>query len=307
MIAIKQLAMLALGGTLLLMGCVKNRPRMPAAINPANHVGEYKLTDFQTDLATYRGFMSATPPNLPAARRQRDMMINRIMVDTEGDYKEYEITVFADRAKFDTAGDILELGITAATTVSNGARVKTVLAAALSGVTGSRLSYDKNFYREKTTEIIISKMQASRTVIKNQIVDKMTSLDADRYPFEEAWIDLIDFFYAGTVEGGLEALAVDAGSSAKAAADKTDASIRFRIRNFSPAQLTDITLCRNRFNELFNSHDVATARSILNTLKVPIAAGASESQVFVKLNEQLRKAADDPSFTEQLMTAFGLK
>src|SRR5207244_225780 len=216
--------------------------------------------------------------------------------DLESDYKEYEIAVFTDRAKWDTAGDIFELGLTAATTVSNGARVKTVLSAALSGVKGSRLSYAKNFYREKTAEIIISKMQASRNVIRNQIVDKMTNLDTDKYPFEEAWVDLIDFFYAGTLEGGLEALAVDAGSSAAAAAAKTDESVKQRIKlqTFTPERLKGITDIRQKYNELFNSHDVATAKTILASLNVPIAADASEKDVFLKLNEQITKAVGDP-------------
>jgi hypothetical protein len=42
-------------------------------------------------------------------------------------------------------------------------------------------------------------------------------------------------------------------------------------------------------------------------LKVSIAADASETDVFMKLNQQIRKAVEDPSFTDQLLPAFGLK
>jgi hypothetical protein len=293
-----------------LVGCAAmNRPRLPAPVNPEQSIGGYTVANFKSDIQTYKSFLNATPPQLDNARRQRDLMIDRIMVDIESDYKEYEAKLFTSRAGFETGGDVVELGISTAATISNGARVKTILAAALSGVKGSRLSYSKNFFREKTTEVIISKMQASRNEIKNQITSKKAGLSVDQYPFEEAWADLIDFFYAGTLQGGLQALAVDAGSSAAEAAkeEKQTVKERLQLKNFSVQQLDQITQIRKKFNELYRAHNIEAAKEALKSLGVTPQENATEQDIFKQLNEEISKAIADPSLVDKLMTALKLK
>jgi hypothetical protein len=308
---VRERAGFSLGFLLVLLGgCASmNRPKIPPTVNPAQSVGAYTVAQFKSDLDKYRSSIDATPPNLEAARRQRDLILNRIMVDIESDYKQYETNLFSNRAKIEVAGDILELGISAATTISNPARVKTVLSAALTGVKGSRLSFDKNYFREKTTEIIISRMQGSRNEIRNRITDKMANLSVDKYPFEEGWVDLIDFFYAGTLEGGLEALAADAGSSVAKANAGAQESVQNRIalKDFSPEQLNGLTLVRRKFNELYNSHNVIAAKDALQSLGVHIAENASDEEVFKALNAEIAKALQDPSIVQRLSVALKLK
>jgi len=263
----------------------------------------------RADLADYRKLLSGTTPDVPAATRQRNNIINRITVDVESSYKRYETTLFSQRATLDTVGDMVEVGVSAATTVVGGADVKSLLAAGLTGLKGSRLSYSKNFYREKTTEIIIARMEAGRAQIKNQIVQKMTNLGADRYPFEEAWSGLIDFFYAGTLEGGLEGLAADAGSSVTKATDQTQQTVQDRIelKNVTSDQLDQLKRIRTKFNDMFNAHDVTSARQVLSSLGVEEPGDAPSQKVFTDLNAQISKVTQNPAYIEKLLTAFGLK
>lgn len=65
-------------------------------------------------------------------------------------------------ASYDTIADITELGVTLATTIVNGERVKTVLAAALTAFKGTRTAIDKNFFRAQTLPIIIKEMDSLR-------------------------------------------------------------------------------------------------------------------------------------------------
>jgi hypothetical protein len=85
------------------------------------------------------------------------------------------------------------------------------------------LSFDKNFFREKTTEIIINQMNASRGSINTQILSKMVDLNVEKYSFNEAYVELIELFYAGTLQGAIQGLSAEAGkaaSDAKEAAEK---------------------------------------------------------------------------------------
>src|SRR5258708_14818802 len=109
----------------------------------------------------------------------------------------------------------IERGLAAGGTVSKGERGKTILSALVSGVTGTRLSIDKNFFRQQTVTAIISSMQANRNRIRTIILQRLTSEGADTYPFEAVRSDLIDLFFAGTLQGGIQELHQASSSNAQ--------------------------------------------------------------------------------------------
>jgi len=197
-----------------LAGCIHiNRPAVPVTVSPRGQ-GAYSAADFKAAYAQYQAAVKAG--QFDQAKVERDAMINRIEVDIESNYREYEGKLEATRAALTTVGDATELGVSAAIGVVGATDVKDLLSAALTSLKGSRLSFDKNFFREKTTEILISKMEASRDAIRNRITQKM-DLDVGKYPFEEAWRDLVEFFYAGTLQSAIVQLGNDAGAAAAAA------------------------------------------------------------------------------------------
>ena len=69
----------------------------------------------------------------------------------------------------------------AATGITNGERVKTILAIALTAFKGGRKSIDMNFFRERSTELIAQKMRDSRSQVLQGIY-KGLALPVDRYP-----------------------------------------------------------------------------------------------------------------------------
>ncbi len=295
------------------IGCSSlDKPKIPTALSRKSDSVLYKLESFKTDYEKYKTAYEGN--QLDQARRLRDALINRIRVDIELNYREYESKLFLNRAGTNLGADFLELGIAFATTVSNGERVKTVLGSVLTGFKGTRLSYDKNFFRERTIEIIITQMQAYRENTKNRILKKMSELSAEKYSFEEAWVDLTEFFYAGTLQGGLQSLANEAGKDAAKAKEETEQLELVRIATTD--EVAELGKIRNSFNILFNQWKnekpkseaakpfVEKAKTALKELNVKFKETDSDEAIFTLLNEQIRKSIKDRSLLEKLNSAF---
>ena len=295
------------------IGCATrmDKPRKAVTLRSNSSTVLYTVKEFTEDRAAYK---AAFDTDIDKARRLRDAIINRIRLDVEANYRDYESALFLDRAKTNLGADFLELGLAFATTVSNGERVKSVLGAVLSGVKGTRLSYDKNFFREKTIEIIISKMQASRDEIKNRIIDKMSKLPADKYTLEEAMGDLEEFFHAGTLQGGIQALANEAGKAATDAKEETKKLDLFRVA--SEAEVITLEKIRNGYIRLraeweqvrSQAHEskplVDMAKAALKALGVNFKATDSDEAIFDALNLEIRKVLTDRSLLPKLSQAF---
>ncbi len=297
-------------------GCLAkiDKPRLPQTLNRDKEGIFYSLTDFMADYKDYKTAYKAQ--NLVEAQHLRNYMANRIKVDIEMNYSAYETQVFFDRANTTVGADFLELGLGVATALSNPARVKTVLSTVATGFQGLRLSYDKNLFREKTTEIIITKMQASRTRVKNQIITGMMNSVED-YSFEQAWADLTVFFYAGTLQGGLQALARDAGKDAADQVTRTEEL----FRPPTAEELITLESLRDSFTALFKEWDskkAATtdpdkaaakaaadkARAALRELNVPFAATDTDQKIFVLLNAQIRETRTQRDKLAKIAAAF---
>lgn len=218
-------------------------------------------------------------------------MIHRIQVDIEMNHGAYESSLSFGRAKANVATDFFKHGLNFAMTTSNGERVKTVLAAVLLGASNTFDSVDKNFFREETVEIIISKMRANRDRVRNLVVEEMSKMTVLEYPFEEGWADLTEYFCAGTLQSGIQGLSVDAAKDADKAKKESDNLDRERISNsFAIAtrrNQDDTRLIRSKYNELYREEDVATAKSALKELQVALKAGATDEEVRYLLEDQI--------------------
>ncbi|MCC7388456.1 MAG: hypothetical protein IT431_06770 [Phycisphaerales bacterium] len=189
----------------------------------------YLVGQFDADLVRYRAAVDGA--DFATARRLRDMMINRIRADIRLNSGEFEDQLRHDMARWATGADVTELGLALATTVVGGEQTKTVLGAILTAVKGSRISIDKNYFREKSSEALIAMLRASRVEQDNQIVGKMSSLDVMGYPFEEAWNDLVDLYYAGTLTSALQRLSEKAGATADQAREDQAELTEQRVRS----------------------------------------------------------------------------
>lgn len=297
----------------ILSGCSKLvRPNLPNTLNPNDIFNIYQIEDYKQDFKEYKNALKSN--EILQASLIRDVMINRIRGDIEVNYREYEDTLFFERAGFNVASDFTELGLAFATTVTYGERAKTVLGAIITGIKGERLSVDKNYFREKTSEMIISKMQANRDKVKNRILDKMIKLQADKYTFEEAKIDLREYFHAGTLQTAIISIANESGKDATQAQERTEEIEIFRTA--TTEEVVSLKEIRTGFKTLYeswtkNENDKEKATILLNQakkalieleIKVP-----DDKDVFNTLNDQIKKVTaekDRLGYLKKLSSAF---
>jgi len=223
--------------TLFLTGCPKSKPNVPPAI--ANRIANYEIARLANDLEDYDcaslGFISdsnkgdnsasggkgrssggcgSISKDDAVARRIRDRVINRLKANIDANYQDFENQLFTGRARTNILFDTIEIGAAVATNITNGERAKNILSVALAGFKAGRTSIDENLFRDRTTQVIISQMQASRARLETNIIKNKRDNGIDQYPLEEALGDLINYFYAGSLQKGLQELAKEAGQNA---------------------------------------------------------------------------------------------
>lgn len=206
----KSLLTSTLLSVLLLTGC-PSKPSKPSVISALVTV---ELNKFQGDENSYNAAYESG--DLDKARRLRNRIVERLMNMVDQNYFDFEDKLATRRDGENILFDLTELGAAAATTITNGERAKTIIAAALTGFKGGRKSIDQNVFRERTTEAIVAKMREGRAEIGESINNRLDA-SVETYSLERAYGDVINYFYAGTLHSGLQRLAQDAGKDASAA------------------------------------------------------------------------------------------
>lgn len=144
-------------------------------------------------------------------RNTRNTMIDSRLALINLNYNQFVARFAVKKESLDFGTEATELGLNLATTAVGGAGTKTVLAAIASGVTGSKLALDKNFFFEKTVPVLITSMNAQRKVMLLPVLAGMNK-NTERYPLAQALSDLDAYYFAGTFVGALQAIQADAGN-----------------------------------------------------------------------------------------------
>lgn len=168
-------------------------------------------------------------------RAIRDKFIDGRIVLMDMHYNQFIASASMNRKSIDTAGDAALLGLTFAGTITGGETAKTALAAAATGVTGLKLSIDKNFFYEKTMPVLVATMTAQRKQVLSSILQgriKPTS----QYSLANAIADLNSYYLAGTFIGALQTIQSEAGKSETEANAKIE-SFKFAEDTSSEALL----------------------------------------------------------------------
>jgi hypothetical protein len=148
---------------------------------------------------------------------------------------DLEYIRFVSRFRIGRAGeaaafDALALGVGFATTITTGERVKTILGAVTTALTGARTSYEKNFYEDKTADALLAAMNAQRKQALVAIIAGSKASLAD-YSLTQAVADLSAYQHAGTLDGALEGIQGDASAKVQAATNAID---RLRKISYGP-------------------------------------------------------------------------
>jgi hypothetical protein len=281
-----------------LAGCSSRfaRPNVPAVIvvpspkviPPPSATGNYTLGDYTHDLDLYS---KATGTE---ALRLRNRMTYGLMAEIDYVFYEYETKLFLNQGGFNVGSDFLQLGLAAGSTITNGARAKTILSALLSGVTGTSLSIDKNFFRQQTVQAIMSSMEANRDRVKAVIIQQLAK-DTSVYPFEAARPDLIKYFFAGTLPAGLQQLHQEAATDAKEQREELN---RVQITNISAADAKTAGDVDLAVRKAFQSGDLSKVKTFLIAMGA-VGDTATNAQLDAAVRELGRKILKDDALKKK--------
>ncbi len=276
-------ALLVLGMT----GCIARikGPAVPKSISTP----VYKDSDFSGDVANYRAATDPAKLDLVAAKAYRDRIVYGMMADIEYLFRDYEGNLFINSAKFNIGGDFLELGLSTAATLGNGARTKTILSALGSAAAGNRISIDKNFFRQRTFEAIVNAMEARRSAVEKRILDQLQK-SADLYPFEAALKDLREYFFAGTLEGGLTELQQETGAAARTNLHRVEAT---------KEMLTEATAINHSLAKISTTKDYSKLIKFLRAMGKNVDDKTSESDLQQAYRDVANAALDDPELMKK--------
>ncbi|PYS24062.1 MAG: hypothetical protein DMF72_07060 [Acidobacteria bacterium] len=227
--------------TVFLTGCPYT-PKKPDKMGVLISYEAKKLEGFEDDY-----FTAYDNNDLETARRRRNRIVEELRNLIDSNYFDFEIQLSRRRATENILFDSLETGTAIATGIAKGVRVKDILAIALTGSKSFHRSFDENIFKDKSIEAIISKMREARAEIGTVIDDRM-SVSVETYSLKKAYNDLLKYFYAGTLQNGLQNLVQDAGKSA-AKAEET-ASDAEEIRVASESEFDNSKRIRQKITQL---------------------------------------------------------
>src|SRR5882672_8984080 len=219
---------MAVLSVLLLSSCVSSQlaPTPPAVYTQA----AYTVEEYNVDRATYHKIWSqATHAASDSTLAQRTALRNKIVYATakeiDKSYGAFKNAFFGERALAETTADLVQIGLGLAGTLAGGEAIKEILSAAATGVAGSRLSYNKNFFKEKAPDILLSRMDALRSEQWSRIYLQLAQATDETYSLAEAERDLVTYYRAGSLEEAVQNIIAESGVTQK----KADAEIKSLI------------------------------------------------------------------------------
>jgi hypothetical protein len=259
------------------VGCIRFNPKMPPNLASAAPIA-YSGAVFEQDVKAYEA--SVQGGKLDVAKTQRNEIAYRVMAQIDASYSRFEGSLTTSRAGAQTAGDAAQLGLTAAATVVGASGIKDILSATSTALQGTRLSFDKNFFEQKTTESLVSQMRASRKTLQAAMLKSLSTREVGDYPLAAAWSDLSNYYYSGTIPSALVDIASKAGADA-VAADKTLQEAVKTLTPGTPETEKQAVTVRGEYGTLSTqiaSADAAQAQAANDTLhKILAAAGVTVS------------------------------
>jgi len=293
---------------LIIGGCSTFRfaPPPPSLYTMENYTPE----KYRADLVLYQ------QPN--ATETERTRCRNKIVYSTASEidknYREFKNSFFGERAATETLLDIAQIGLGTAGTFAGG-QTPNLLAAISTGVAGSRLSFNKNFFKEKSPDLLLSRMDALRAEQWSQIYLKLKENDSI-YSLYEAERDLFAYFEKGSLQAAFQNIIAESG----AAQQKADSAIKNQIRAkygefmgppASASELKEIEGLFKEFDQLKGTEKENRAKKIVEDFRklqpnTPINPGGTESSGVddVKYLYSIARRAEFPEVREALISAF---
>jgi len=199
-------------------GCPQNTPKLDLSNN--NHRGllieQLKTNVYKGQWAEYNcardgyyiigltntGFSKFTcapvTQSEQGAKRIRNEVSDNGVGLIDSAYGVYIRNIRKKRSVGEFLADSLQISGSVAAGITNGERALQIIGVALTGYGSVRKSANLNFYDEKTTNVLIKQMDASRSQILSEIKQSQAKSTAE-YSFDAALDDIVRYFEVGTL------------------------------------------------------------------------------------------------------------
>lgn len=160
-------------------------------------------------LTTYYG----TLPAGMTRQSYRDKIVRRQIALDDDSFNEFVRTVRSDRALMNMSADGGAIFLNGLGAVTGTAGEKAALAVLSGGLLSSKGSVDRHLFNQEAMSALLSRMKAARLAALVPIQRGLAESD-QRYPLDQALIDLRAYANAGSLLATIEAISNDAGEVA---------------------------------------------------------------------------------------------
>ena len=147
-------------------------------------------------------------------QRVRGEIVFELMTAIDQGYQDHEKAFKAGFASKDVLLDSTHLAIDLAATVMVPAQTKTVLSAIATGLGGVNVSIDKNYFDQKSIEIVMLEMRSMRKTKADEITGNLKTQSISQYPLSAAMRALVLYYYCGSTTNALISLQAKAAQPA---------------------------------------------------------------------------------------------
>ena len=210
-------------GVLILSGCAgvsQGRPERAA----------YEDLVVKTLVEKYTKTDAIPTDQTKVTKGERNQILEDLIYMTDVNYYKFEAELYQGRTVFDTATDLAILGLGGAGSLVTHSGTQAILSAISGGIGGGRVSINKNFFHEKSTQALTAKMKSARKT-KLELIRKAMALSVTDYPLSRGLGDLAEYYNAGTIVGALENIVADSGADARKADEEMKGLIEKQFRN----------------------------------------------------------------------------
>jgi hypothetical protein len=258
--------LLAAFAALLNNACAVKKP-----IQVVNRPAQNALSDWVT--AAKAGMAAAGHNSSLNEVTGRNLAISYSEAAVMAHYTALRNSLLNGRATTKVLFDIVELGLTTAVPISNGARGKTILGSLATGLKGTNLSIDRNVFNEQSTATILSAMDTCVMRQRKAIADK-SALPVDQYTIYNGYAELTRLYGCTTLAGALQELSENQAIAAKQEQQRTV------IAPITEDRLTELREIQIAFVESVNG-DKQLALAFLKEMKVQGLTDQSEPKEFL--------------------------
>jgi hypothetical protein len=178
-------------------------------------------SDYQTGLLTQYKTLFASNKKIDdeiQTTQDRNSLINGMELLITLNYNRNKSDLYNHKAIADFAGDVAITGLGTAATLVGSSGLKTTLAAIITAVSGTRVSFNSDILQNQSIIAIISEMDRLRSA-KILEIEQSKALPIEKYLASQAMIDIIELYDDGNPVTALQGIINDA-SLAKASSDQ---------------------------------------------------------------------------------------